>query len=69
MAALRTAVIGVGYMGRFHAQKFASCRGAKLVAVADTDAGLVDGAFRSCSGLMILSRPQSIRVLRPAPCG
>ena len=38
MAALRTAVIGVGYMGRFHAQKFAACRGAKLVAVADTDA-------------------------------
>ena len=37
MAALRTAVIGVGYMGRFHAQKFASCRGAKLVAVADSD--------------------------------
>jgi len=38
MAALRTAVIGVGYMGRFHAQKLASCRGAKLVAVADTNA-------------------------------
>ena len=38
MAALRTAVIGVGYMGRFHAQKFASCRGAKLVAVVDSDA-------------------------------
>jgi len=38
MAALRTAVLGVGYMGRFHAQKFASCRGAKLVAVADTNA-------------------------------
>ncbi len=38
MATLRTAVIGVGYMGRFHAQKFASCRGAKLVAVADTNA-------------------------------
>ena len=37
MAALRTGVIGVGYMGRFHAQKLASCRGAKLVAVVDRD--------------------------------
>src|SRR5688572_15909022 len=32
-------------------------------------ASLVDGAFRSCSGLMILSRSQAIPVLRPAPCG
>ena len=39
MAALRTAVIGVGYMGRFHAQKLASCKGAKLHAVVDADAG------------------------------
>jgi predicted dehydrogenase len=39
VAALRTAVIGVGYMGRFHAQKFASCKGAKLCAVVDADAG------------------------------
>ena len=38
MADVRTAVIGVGYMGRFHAQKFASCRGAKLLAVVDADA-------------------------------
>jgi predicted dehydrogenase len=37
VAVLRTAVIGVGHMGRFHAQKFASCKGAKLVAVADAD--------------------------------
>ena len=39
MAALRIAVIGVGYMGRFHAQKLASCKGAKLHAVVDADAG------------------------------
>ena len=37
MALLRTAVIGVGYMGRFHAQKLASCRGATLAAVADAE--------------------------------
>ena len=38
MEKLRTAVIGVGYMGRFHAEKLAACDGAELVAVADADA-------------------------------
>jgi predicted dehydrogenase len=33
--ALRTAVIGVGYLGRFHAQKYRELPGSKLVAVAD----------------------------------
>src|SRR5262249_42007334 len=37
VASVRVAVIGVGYMGRFHAQKFASCKGAKLLAVVDAD--------------------------------
>ncbi|MGH8676472.1 MAG: Gfo/Idh/MocA family protein [Burkholderiales bacterium] len=46
MAALRTGVIGVGYMGRFHAQKLASCRGAKLLAVADADAARVHEVAR-----------------------
>jgi len=36
-AALRTAVIGVGYLGKFHAQKFAEIPGAELVAVVDVD--------------------------------
>jgi predicted dehydrogenase len=34
---LRTAVIGVGYMGRFHAQKLAACKGAKLLGVVDAN--------------------------------
>jgi predicted dehydrogenase len=37
VTALRTAVIGVGYMGRFHAQKLANCKGARLLAVVDAD--------------------------------
>ncbi len=37
MAPLRTAVIGAGYMGRFHAEKLAACEGARLAAVADAD--------------------------------
>ncbi len=36
-AALRTAVIGVGYLGKFHAQKFAQIPGSELVAVVDID--------------------------------
>ncbi len=34
----RIAVIGVGYMGKFHAEKFAASAAADLVAVADADA-------------------------------
>lgn len=34
--ALRTAVIGVGYLGQFHAEKFAQLPGSELVAVVDT---------------------------------
>jgi predicted dehydrogenase len=32
---LRTAVIGVGYLGRFHAQKYAQLSGSRLVGVVD----------------------------------
>jgi predicted dehydrogenase len=35
MATIRAAVIGAGYLGRFHAQKWASLPGCVLVAVAD----------------------------------
>jgi predicted dehydrogenase len=41
MKKIRAAVIGVGYLGRFHAQKYAQATGCELVAVADSrqDAG------------------------------
>jgi predicted dehydrogenase len=38
---LRTAVIGVGYLGRFHAQKYAQIPDSKLVAVVDANADAV----------------------------
>jgi len=38
MSALRAAVVGVGYLGRFHAEKYAAHPGAALVAVVDVDA-------------------------------
>ncbi len=38
MVKLRAAVIGVGYLGRFHAQKFAALEDVELVGVVDTSA-------------------------------
>ena len=37
MSIVRTAVIGVGYLGRFHAQKFASIEAAELIGICDID--------------------------------
>ncbi|HEX9080028.1 MAG TPA: Gfo/Idh/MocA family oxidoreductase [Desulfuromonadaceae bacterium] len=37
MSALRAAVIGVGYLGNFHAQKYASLPDVELVGVVDSD--------------------------------
>lgn len=37
MKKLKVAVIGVGYLGRFHAQKYASMENVDLVGVVDTD--------------------------------
>ncbi|HET7757350.1 MAG TPA: Gfo/Idh/MocA family oxidoreductase [Steroidobacteraceae bacterium] len=36
MQKIRAAVIGVGYLGRFHAQKYARAEGCELLAVVDT---------------------------------
>ena len=38
MQKIRVAVIGVGYLGRFHAQKYAQAAGCELVAVVDARA-------------------------------
>jgi len=38
MQKIRAAVIGVGYLGRFHAQKYAQAQGCELIAVADSRA-------------------------------
>ena len=38
MQKIRAAVIGVGYLGRFHAQKYAQAQGCELTAVADSRA-------------------------------
>ena len=38
MAKTRVAVLGAGYMGKFHAEKFSAIPDAELVAVVDADA-------------------------------
>ena len=38
MSRLRVAVVGVGYLGRFHAQKYAALDDCELTAIADTNA-------------------------------
>ena len=37
MSEIRTAVIGVGYLGRFHAQKYSELKNSKLLAVVDKE--------------------------------
>ena len=34
---IKAAVVGVGYLGKFHAEKYAASEKAKLIAVVDTD--------------------------------
>ncbi len=54
MSKLRVAVVGVGYLGRFHAQKYASIEQCELVAVADTNAD-ASGALASELGTKAMS--------------
>ncbi|MEM7402217.1 MAG: Gfo/Idh/MocA family oxidoreductase [Pseudomonadota bacterium] len=37
MSEIRTAVVGVGYLGKFHAQKYSELKNSKLLAVVDKD--------------------------------
>ncbi|MDF1677476.1 MAG: Gfo/Idh/MocA family oxidoreductase [Legionellaceae bacterium] len=46
MNAIRCAVIGVGYLGRFHAQKLQTIENAALVAVCDVDTAACDAAAK-----------------------
>jgi predicted dehydrogenase len=72
-APLRTAVIGVGYLGRFHAQKYAQIPGSTLVAVVDVnaDASAKVGAELGVPGLKdyreILDRVDAVSLAAPTP--
>lgn len=71
--AVRAAVIGAGYLGRFHAQKYAAIEGVELVGVADPDesarsrvaAELGCGAYGDHREL--LGRVEAVSVVTPTP--
>ncbi|MEW8072341.1 MAG: Gfo/Idh/MocA family oxidoreductase [Candidatus Thiodiazotropha sp.] len=49
MDKIRTAVIGVGYLGRYHAQKYAALDDSELVAVVDIDPDTAADVAKECN--------------------
>ncbi|MEW8525932.1 MAG: Gfo/Idh/MocA family oxidoreductase, partial [Candidatus Thiodiazotropha endolucinida] len=49
MDKIRTAVIGVGYLGRYHAQKYAALDDSELVAVVDIDSDTAANVAKECN--------------------
>lgn len=48
MSRLRTAVVGVGYLGNFHAQKYATLSDTELVGVVDTEQNRAAEVAKAC---------------------
>jgi predicted dehydrogenase len=73
MRKVRTAVIGVGYLGRFHAQKYAQAEGCELAAVVDPDpaARAAVGAELHVAALdtyaSLLGAVDAVSVVTPTP--
>jgi len=70
---IRAGVVGVGYLGRFHAQKYASLADAKLVAVADPspDARAALAAELGVTGVedhrQLIGRVDAVSIVTPTP--
>ncbi len=70
---IRTAVVGAGYFGRFHANHYAKNPDAKLVAVVDADAGRAKavadefGAEAVTDHRQILDRVDAVSIAVPTP--
>jgi predicted dehydrogenase len=73
MNKIRAAVIGVGYLGRFHAQKYAQLEGCELVAVVDAreEVRKAVAAEVKSSGLAdyreLLGKVDAVSVVTPTP--
>jgi len=73
MRKVRTAVIGVGYLGRFHAQKYAALPQSELVAVVDASAGNRDqvAAETGCRAVAdyrdVLGEVEAVSIATPTP--
>jgi predicted dehydrogenase len=73
MRKIRTAVIGAGYLGRFHAQKYAQAEACELVAIVDPDpaARAAVGAELQVTALAthasLLGTVDAVSVVTPTP--
>jgi predicted dehydrogenase len=73
MQQIRAAVIGVGYLGRFHAQKYAQAPACRLVAVVDTDpqaaarVAAETGAVAASSYRDLLGEVDAVSIATPTP--
>ncbi len=70
---LRTAVVGVGYLGRFHAQKYAEAEGSQLVGVVDASADTAHkvgdelGVPGHTDHLALLGKVDAVSIAVPTP--
>jgi predicted dehydrogenase len=70
---IRTAVIGVGYLGRFHAQKYAGLANSQLVGVADPSAAAREGVGTElkvpahADYRELLGRVDAVSIVTPTP--
>lgn len=73
MQQLRTAVIGTGYLGQFHAEKFANLPQSKLVAVCDIDQARVSsiaakfGVEAISNFQSLLNKVDAVSIVTPTP--
>jgi predicted dehydrogenase len=73
MQTVRTAVIGVGYLGRFHAQKYATLPRSRLVAVVDADSAVREhvAAEVGCRAVAdfreVLGEVDAVSIATPTP--
>jgi len=73
MDRLRVAVVGVGYLGRFHAQKYAALADCELVAVADPNAEASGAVARELGTRAVadyrqlLGQVDAVSVVTPTP--
>lgn len=73
MNKIRAAVVGVGYLGRFHAQKYAQIEGCELVAVVDGRAEVRDAVAAEVKSTAfadyreLLGKVDAVSVVTPTP--